>query len=408
MLLRSDSETEKLLQQIKHAMDAGFYRYDPPKKPDYGFWTNITNDVASIPSEFIKGTAEGQVDVITSISTSLGYYTPHNKITSKPWYNVVEDVGVMGGVAHGIGHFLSAFGTGFSLFAINPVTLPASPFIGLATASSASGTRRYKELRDEGVAHETAKIGALITTGTTFAGGSVSGVIGKSLVSKAVTGGATNVAFGLGERQSIGAYLDYKGHKDLAQHYREVDGIHTTTEFIIGAGLGALHGKGGKHPDIKPSDVDIAQVVKRDIDDIYHSAPAIATTSRSAELHAQTLEQAIEKMRRGEEINVDPKSIDLMTKDMITKPEVEFSPELKKQLKQGEDFLAQQEVSKPKALKEQDPLSSQVPEYERRLTDLEQQFAHEPGIKEHITRDIELSKKDVFTVALNCLFGVKG
>ncbi|CAL9917747.1 hypothetical protein LSO9J_440001 [Candidatus Liberibacter solanacearum] len=94
-----------------------------------------------------------------------------------------------------------------------------------------------------------------------------------------------------------------------------------------------------------------------------------------------------------------------MTKDMIAKPDLELNPEMRKLLKQGEDtFIPEQK--KVQAPTEVDPLSPRVPEYERKLLELEQTFAHEPAIKERITRDIELSKKDLFSTALNCLFGV--
>ncbi|WP_240535950.1 hypothetical protein [Candidatus Liberibacter solanacearum] len=110
-------------------------------------------------------------------------------------------------------------------------------------------------------------------------------------------------------------------------------------------------------------------------------------------------------MRRGEEVNVDPKQMELMAQDMMVKPDLEFSPEMRQLLRQGEDaFIPEQK--KVQTQVERDPLSPRVPEYERKLLELEQTFAHEPAIKERITRDIELSKKDIFSSALNCLFGV--
>ncbi|WP_245280414.1 hypothetical protein [Candidatus Liberibacter solanacearum] len=137
---------------------------------------------------------------------------------------------------------------------------------------------------------------------------------------------------------------------------------------------------------------------------MVHSAPGIATQHQSAEIHAQTLEQSIEQMRRGEEVTVDPKQMELMAQDMIAKPDLELSPEIKQILKQGEEaFIPEQK--NVQAPTEVDPLSPRVPEYERKLLELEQTFAHDPAIKERITRDIELSKKDLFSTALNCLFG---
>ncbi|WP_240535949.1 hypothetical protein [Candidatus Liberibacter solanacearum] len=287
-LMVSHSEFQRSQEELGRAMDAGFYRYDPPEKPEYGFWTNIAYDVANIPKELIKGGVEGEVDLFTSPTTALGYYTPDNKIDSKPWYNVDEDAGFASSTAHSIGHFLASFGSSFIASLSNPVTALSALTIGQAGASLASGTRTYKELRDAGADHDTAKKGALITTGATFLGGKVAGVYGKTLASKMATGGATNVAFGLGERQSIGAYLKMQGYEDLAQHYSRLDATSMGAEFIIGAGLGALlHGKGGKHPDIKLSDVDKAQAVKSDIDNMVHSAPGIATSHQSAEIHAQ-------------------------------------------------------------------------------------------------------------------------
>lgn len=406
ILLMSDAESKRHLQQLKHAMDAGVLGvYEPPKKPEYGFWTNIAYDVASIPSEFIKGAVEGEVDLATSIPTSLGYYTPDNKIDIKPWYNVAEDAGVMGGVAHNIGHFLSAFGTSFIASFSTPFTAVAAPIIGLAGASVASGTRSYKELRDAGVAHETAKTGASMSSIATFVGGKVAGVYGKSLVSKALTGGATNIAFEQAERQAIGGYLESQGYQDLAEHYKRLDGTSLVASFVIGAGLGALHGKGGSHPDIKSSDIDIAQAVKSDIHNMVDASSGVAVTGQSAEIHARTLDQAIEQMRRGEEVTVDLQQMELMTKGMIAKPDLELDPELRKLLKQGEEaFIPEQK--KVKTRFDVDPLSSRVPEYERKLLELEQTFAHDPVIKERITRDIDLSKKDIFNAALHCLLGV--
>ncbi|WP_245280413.1 hypothetical protein [Candidatus Liberibacter solanacearum] len=235
----SHSELARHDEAIERAMDAGFYRYDPPEKPEYGFWTNIAYDVASIPKELIKGGVEGEVDLVTSPIAASGYYTPDDKISSKPWYSVDEDAGLASSTAHSIGHFLATFGTSFIASLSNPVTALSAPTIGLAGASTASGTRSYKELRDAGVDHDSAKKGALITTGATFLGGKVAGVFGKTLASKMATGGATNVAFGLGERQSIGAYLKMQGYEDLSQHYSRLDATSMGAEFIIGAGLGA-------------------------------------------------------------------------------------------------------------------------------------------------------------------------
>ncbi|CAL1406419.1 unnamed protein product [Linum trigynum] len=101
-----------------------------------------------------------------------------------------------------------------------------------------------------------------------------------------------------------------------------------TVEFVIGVGLGVLHGNTRNHPYIKPHEVDSAQTVKSDIENMVHSAPGIATTHQSAEIHASMLEQAIEQMRRGKEVKIDPDKMEFMTKDTIAKPEIELSLEM--------------------------------------------------------------------------------
>lgn len=402
-MINSDSELEKRMQAISHAMSRGYMVYDPPEPPEYSLWTDIKS---TIP-ELFKGSIEGGIDVATTVPSATGFYTPQDRWKSKPWYSVDANAGVIGSIAHGIGHFVGSFGTGFGLFAVAAANAPAAiaaTTIGLASAGLASGTRTYKDLRDEGVDHETALKAGTISGGATYIGGKFAGVYGTSLIKKAFTGGSTNVLLGVGERQAIGGYLYHKGYGDLADHYSKLETAHIGAEFIIGAGLGAIHGK-GNHPDIKPHEVDIAQAVKNDIDDIVTSSPGIPTTHQSAEIHARTLDRAILAMERGEEVRVDPVQMDLMLGDMVAKPELELSPEMRQLLKQAEEFVPKsREVKAPIA---QDPLSPRIPEYERKLIELEQTFAHEPEIKEKITRDIELSKKEVFNAALNCLFGVK-
>ncbi|AHA28044.1 hypothetical protein [Candidatus Liberibacter americanus] len=389
-MIITDEELEKRKQSV---MRSGRVR-DLPEKQPYSLWT----DIASTIPEFAKGVVEGEVDLVTTLPTFAGYYNPQKHYNKRLWYSVDKEAGILSGVSHSVGHFLSSFGTGFISSGFNPA-------VGVATASVASGTRTVKELRDEGVDLNTARTGGAVSAGATYVGGQFAGVYGKSLVTKAVTGGVTNVAFGLGERQTIGKRLEEKGYPELAKQYSQLEATQIGAELIIGGFLGGLHGKKGHFgSDIKPHEVDIAQVVKNDIDDILTSSQGIPTTHQSSEIHASTLEQAIESMGRGEDITVDPVQMDLMAKEMISKPELKLSPELNNLLKQGEELSPKQkEVRTPI---EHDPLSPRVPEYERRLMELEQTFAHEPEIKEKITRDIELSKKDVFKAALNCLFGV--
>lgn len=206
-----------------------------------------------------------------------------------------------------------------------------------------------------------------------------------------------------------------------------MDRASIVAEFVIGAGLGAFHGgtkhEGGKslhpyfenhpdgHPFIKPHEVDIAQAVRGDIHDMVDSAPGIPTTGRSAEIHAHTLEDAIRRMQRGEEVRVDSYKMSQMTEEMIAKP----SPDILKlmspdQMREVEhlhrlDTQGFEQKSQSSAL-EKDPLSSPAPVYEQKMQSLHEAFADHPEAQKRIVRDMELSKKDIFNTALNCLFGV--
>ena len=207
-----------------------------------------------------------------------------------------------------------------------------------------------------------------------------------------------------------GTILAENSYEGLAQHYNQVEWESLVASGIIGAGLGVILGgvEGNSHgKGVKPSDVDVAMGVKRDIHALYDISPGIATTGVAAEIHAETLENAIHQMKSGKNLTVDMEKIERMASEMAPKPEREllsrelshFKPEVEMPTQKAEVHKGAEPVKVPGLTGTEPPLP-----FEKRLKELETTFTDSSHIKKQIARDLELSRKDIFTAALNCFF----
>lgn len=124
----------------------------------------------------------------------------------------------------------------------------AGAVLGPTIAGASYGSQTYGELRSRGVDPTTARGAGLITGTAMGAMGFAPVSVPGTLVQRALSGAGINLAFGVGQRGSMNAYLNAQGYPELAREYQWYDGRAAATDAIFGAVFGTLFGHGGGAP----------------------------------------------------------------------------------------------------------------------------------------------------------------
>lgn len=127
---------------------------------------------------------------------------------------------------------------------------------------------------------------------------------------RAATGAAINVGVGIPERFAVSTLLNARGYPDMARQYQPLDATAIATELVLGAAFGGLLGPRAKAKlppaeAVTPSVVDAALVGNQQIHAEVHAAPGVPVDTRSRQAHTAALDQAVEALVMGRQVNIE-------------------------------------------------------------------------------------------------------
>jgi len=131
------------------------------------------------------------------------------------------------------------------------------------------------------------------------------------LAFRTATGAALNVGVGIPERMAVSTLLRSRGFEEMARQYDPLDSTAIATELVLGAAFGGLLGpraKGAKLPPpeaIPPSAVDAALVANQQAHAEIDVAPGVPVDTRTRQAHTAAMNQAVESLVMGRDINVE-------------------------------------------------------------------------------------------------------
>lgn len=129
------------------------------------------------------------------------------------------------------------------------------------------------------------------------------------------TGLATNVPFGMVNRQATSALLEERGYPEMAQQYKALDGSAMLADAVMGmafAGFGhwadararAFQEGNPLLPKPTPEQVDAALTILNKQHAALETAPGLLTDPEAAMVHQRSLSTAIEQMLAGDPVDV--------------------------------------------------------------------------------------------------------
>jgi hypothetical protein len=131
------------------------------------------------------------------------------------------------------------------------------------------------------------------------------------LAFRTATGAALNVGVGIPERLAVSTLLNSRGYSEMARQYAPLDSTAIATELVLGAAFGGLMGprvKGAKLPPpeaVPPSAVDAALVANQQAHAEIDVAPGVPIDTRTRQAHTAAMNQAVESMVMGRDVNVE-------------------------------------------------------------------------------------------------------
>lgn len=131
-----------------------------------------------------------------------------------------------------------------------------------------------------------------------------------SLAYRMASGAALNVSIGIPERFAVSTLLNARGFSEMARQYQPLDATAIATEVVLGAAFGGLLGPRVRpavpKPDaIPPSAVDAALTANEVTHAEIHTAPGVPVDTRSRQAHNAALDQAVESIVMGRDVNVE-------------------------------------------------------------------------------------------------------
>lgn len=176
----------------------------------------------------------------------------------------------------------------------------AGPWGAAALLGTTEGHSTYTGAIAQGEDPTTALEQAGITGVASAAGAFLPMKFGSTLGSSILGGAGANVALGAAQRASTAAVLDANGYPQQAAQYKVFDGEAMASDAILGGAFGAFgHFMHGVDPaKINPADVDAAAAVATE-EHFNRSAPGVPVDPVTANLHVQTMEDALKTMADG-------------------------------------------------------------------------------------------------------------
>lgn len=198
----------------------------------YGFYARHLGDVPGVGSyfrEMEKDTAGMQQDARERVKAM----TPDPATT-----------GAAAQVVHGLA-------SGFTRYSMG--ALAGGPLAGAGIVGGSEAANRFQELTEQGVTPGAAGASAAVTGGFAAAGALMPAGFGSSLITKILTGAASNAGFGLVSRYADHQVLEAAGYPEMAEQQKVWDSTAVLTDLLLGGGFGAaahlLHASPGATPE---------------------------------------------------------------------------------------------------------------------------------------------------------------
>lgn len=181
--------------------------------------------------------------------------------------------------------------------------------------ASTHGYSDYRDLLEQGVDPRTAAEVALVRGGMAGAGAVTPMAFGSSLISRLITGAASNVGFGIVDRASDSALLRHAGYDDMADQEEVFDRGQILSDAFLGSGFGLaahLHGRLSGADDLRALQQalqndktmrDAALTANLGLQD-RHSGPGVPVDPGSAAAHTAALEKALSDVSEGRRVDV--------------------------------------------------------------------------------------------------------
>lgn len=215
-----------------------------------------------------------------------------------------RSVGTAGQILYGLADPLTSLA---GMIGENPLTVLAPPVLAMQMTDLYARTQEAAYLK-QGIDAATAR-NVATTEGITFGAGVVlpAAIPGK-LLTRALSGGAINTAFGGISRAAMSYELEAGGYTDMARQYRAFDAAGVITDFTLGAFFGGTLGPRGKVKNdgraVLPSDVDAALTMGNAAHIETGTIPGMPTDNVARQTHVNAVNKALEDLINGRPVDV--------------------------------------------------------------------------------------------------------
>lgn len=202
------------------------------------------------------------------------------------------------------------------------------PVGAAALLGSSEGYSDYLQGKQQGLDDQTALERAGLTGVFSAAGAFLPMKFGTSLTTSLLGGAATNMAFGAAQRYATSAVLADNGYKAMADQYRVFDGQAMAADAVMGLAFGSMgHFSHVDPAHVNPADIDAAAAVSAE-DQFNRSAPGVPTNPEVANLHADTMAQALKSLADGDAPKIEPDTAQKIVDGSLPDPAQEFTSQI--------------------------------------------------------------------------------
>jgi hypothetical protein len=220
------------------------------------------------------------------------------------------------GIAANVIHGLASSITRYSMGSLAGGVGGAATLLGGTEALD-----RYNDLSEQGVTPGAATASAGIAGVAGAAGAVMPAGFGSSLIGKILTGGVSNVGFGLASRYADHAVLEAAGYHDMAAQTKVWDNTSVAADLVLGGAFGALahvHGEPAASREAAKSQIsNLEQSIGRGAPGAEDAAmatnlaasdrqgsPGVPATPAAANAHQAALETATQSLLEGKPVQV--------------------------------------------------------------------------------------------------------
>jgi hypothetical protein len=180
-----------------------------------------------------------------------------------------------------------------------------APGAGIGIAAATTGGERTSDLEQQGVDQGTALQSGVLTGASLAAAGGVS-AFGKTIAQRAITGAATNVAFGAGTRAMDSHILAAAGYQAQAEQQKWNDGAALVADAVIGGAFHLLPHGSPEAPAKPAADQVDAALAAKSAQQVTDAAPGVPADPRAASAHVAAMDTAEAQLTDGQPVEVEP------------------------------------------------------------------------------------------------------